>query len=209
MSYTPPEYLIWKLSQLAFNITWLKNHFREQSFSENVSKLLPRDFDTWNTRENFLSQNPRKASQERFLLVYLVFTCYWRQICSTQLSKPSPKLRSWAPLLVYDATVWLMAMVASLVVKENFYCNRHKLFSHFLCLRWSQASTLTAWLCQSSWLDTGEQSVNTPGYLAANSLGWQVVFRTSVLHQQLSSHLVTCCRLTNNLESCQNLPDLW
>ena len=66
---------------------------------------MPRDFDTWNTRENFLSQNPRKASQERFLLVYLVFTCYWRQICSTQLSKPSPKLRSWAPLLVHDATV--------------------------------------------------------------------------------------------------------
>ena len=66
---------------------------------------MPCDFDTWNTRENFLSQNPRKASQERFLLVYLVFTCYWRQICYTQLSKPSPKLRSWAPLLVYDATV--------------------------------------------------------------------------------------------------------
>ena len=66
---------------------------------------MPRDFDTWNTRENFLSQNPRKAFQERFLLVYLVFTCHWRQICYTQLSKPSTKLRSWAPLLVYDATV--------------------------------------------------------------------------------------------------------
>ena len=105
MLYTPPEYLIWKLSQLAFNITWLKNHFREQSFSENVSKLLPRDFDTWNTREKNLSQSPRKAFQERLILVYLVFTCYWRQICSTQLSKPSPNLRSWAPLLIYDATV--------------------------------------------------------------------------------------------------------
>ena len=66
---------------------------------------MTRDFDTWNTRENFLSQNPRKASQERFLLVYLVFTCYWRQICCTHLSKPSSKLRSWAPLLVHDATV--------------------------------------------------------------------------------------------------------
>ena len=105
MSYTPPEYLIWKLSQLAFNITWLKNHFREQSFSENVSKLLPRDFDTWNTREKNLSQSPRKAFQERLMFVYLVFTCYWRQICYTQLSKPSPILRSWAPLIVYDATV--------------------------------------------------------------------------------------------------------
>jgi len=105
MSYTPPEYLIWKLSQLAFNITWLKNHFREQSFSENVSKLLPRDFDTWNTREKNFSQSPRKAFQKRHMLVYLVFTCYWRQICCTQLSKPSSKLRSWAPLLVYDATV--------------------------------------------------------------------------------------------------------
>ena len=66
---------------------------------------MPRDFDTWNTRENFLSQIPRKAFQERLILVYLVFTCYWRQICYTQLSKPSPNLRSWAPLLIYDATV--------------------------------------------------------------------------------------------------------
>ena len=66
---------------------------------------MPCDFDTWNTHENFLSQNPRKASQERFLLEYSIFTCYWRQICYTQLRKPSPKLRSWAPLLVYDATV--------------------------------------------------------------------------------------------------------
>ena len=106
MLYTPPEYLIWKLSQLAFNITWLKNHFREQNFSENVSKMLPHDFDTWNTCEKNLSQSPRKAFQERLMLVYLVFTCYWRQICYTQLSKPSPKLKSWAPLLVYDATVW-------------------------------------------------------------------------------------------------------
>ena len=105
MSHTPPEYLIWKLSQLAFNITWLKNHFREQNFSENVSKMLPRDFATWNTCEKNLSQSPRKAFQGRFMLVYLVFTCYWRQICYTQLSKPRPKLRSWAPLLVYDATV--------------------------------------------------------------------------------------------------------
>ena len=66
---------------------------------------MPRDFDTWNTRENFLSQNPRKASQERFLFLYLVYAYYWRQICSNQWSKLSPKLRSWAPLLVYDATV--------------------------------------------------------------------------------------------------------
>ena len=39
----------------------VKNHFREQSFSENVSKLLPRDFDTQNTREKIFSQSPRKA----------------------------------------------------------------------------------------------------------------------------------------------------
>ena len=71
---------------------------------------MPRYFDTWNTCENFLSQNP-KASQERFLLVYLVFACNWRQICSTQLSKPSPKLRSWAPLLVFDATVRLIGKI--------------------------------------------------------------------------------------------------
>ena len=51
ISLIPPEYLIWKLSQLAFNITWLKNHFWEQNFSENVSKLLPCDFSMWNTRE--------------------------------------------------------------------------------------------------------------------------------------------------------------
>ena len=38
-------------------------------------------------------------------MVYLVFKCYRRQICYTQLSKPSPKLRSWAPVLVHDATV--------------------------------------------------------------------------------------------------------
>ena len=69
---------------------------------------MPRDFDMWNTREKNLSQSPRKAFQERLMLVYLVFTCYWRQICCTQLSKPSPKLRSWAPLLVYDATVWVL-----------------------------------------------------------------------------------------------------
>ena len=48
----------------------VKNHFREQSFSENVSKLLPHDFDTWNTREKILSQSPRKAFQEGLMLVY-------------------------------------------------------------------------------------------------------------------------------------------
>ena len=66
---------------------------------------MPRDFDTWNTREKNFSQSPRKAFQERLMLVYLVFTCYWKQICCIKLSKPSPKLRSWATLLVYDATV--------------------------------------------------------------------------------------------------------
>ena len=35
----------------------VKNHFREQSFSENVSKLLPRDFNMWNTHENFLAKS--------------------------------------------------------------------------------------------------------------------------------------------------------
>ena len=104
MLYTPPEYLIWKLSQLAFNISLLKNHFREQSFSENFSKLLPRDFDTWNT-------------------------------CYTQLSKPSPKLRSWAPLLVYDATVTLTNIPLIPITKKNWgWINWEWFLKKFLCL---------------------------------------------------------------------------
>ena len=79
---------------------------------------MPRDFDTWNTRENFLSQNPRKASQERLLLVYLVFTCYWRQICYTQLSKPSPKLRSWAPLL---NSIWCHCVLTIKPINHQAY----------------------------------------------------------------------------------------
>ena len=90
---TPTRASLGRLLSRVFHISKSCGNSLE-TFSEKLCSLK------W-----FLSQNPRKASQERFLLVYLVFTCYWRQICYIQLSKPSPKLRSWAPLLVHDATV--------------------------------------------------------------------------------------------------------
>ena len=50
LSYTPPEYLIWKLSQITFNITWLKSYFyggRGQNHviltNEIHMKSLPRE----------------------------------------------------------------------------------------------------------------------------------------------------------------------
>ena len=96
---------------------------------------MPCDFDMWNTHEKIFSQSPRKAFQEMLMLVYLVFKCYWWQICYTQLSKPSPKLRSWAPLLVYDATVTLTNIPLIPITKKNWgWINWEWFLKKILCL---------------------------------------------------------------------------
>ena len=59
--------VIFESWDLNSQLTQLSNEIFRRVHTLN-SKHLPHDFDTWNPQENFLSQNHRKAFQERFCI---------------------------------------------------------------------------------------------------------------------------------------------